>query len=560
MESPSTVICDVCESQHRTTHADFWCPECDEGLCSQCLKYHNALKATRAHEVISVENYKQLPTSIANIAHHCSQHDRKFQMYCPQHESVCCPLCIRANHANCVGILSLEEVIQTAKTSVLLESLDQNLKDIKINIEGVVKDRKQNLSEIQKQRQKFHDEIKQVRNKINEHLDTLEKRLLQELYAAETKVKSQIEDLLEKLTENTENVNSMENSISTIKDYASDLQAFLGSKMIETEIQKYGTFMQSLFDEGSLRMIDINSKIDNKITHILLNATSLGTISIESSSPLVFMKSGKELQAQTRSLQHVPPSTINDKIMTLQRKFDIYGNTGCSISPTGDLIIIDHGNYGLLIYKEDGTLKNKVHLSTQNPVDIACIDDKTVAVSFQYCKQIQIIKISTKTVERTLKTGGNCYGLCHSDDHLLYCDTGSGIQKVNMSDNCSSILVKDNFLSAWSYVATYKDKIFYTNCNQYTVTCCSLTGEKMWEYKDQLVSFPRGLAVDKDSNVYIASSGNNSIIVLSSDGKKARKLLGNDNGICQPFGLALDVKKENLLVANHNVPALYRLS
>ncbi|XP_071168982.1 protein wech-like [Mytilus edulis] len=324
MASSSTVICGVCESQHMTSNADFWCPECDEGLCLECLKHHNASKATRNHGVIPVDNYKQLPPSIADISQYCSQHDRKFQMYCPQHESVCCPLCIHSNHANCVGILSLEKVIQTAKTSVILESFDQNVKNIKMNIERVVKDRKQNLLEIQKQKQKFHDEIKQVRYKINEHLDTLEQRLLQDLYSAEKKVKSQLEELLAKLAENTEKVISMEKNISAIKEYASDLQAFLGSKMFETEIQKHETFLQSLFDDGSLQMIDIHCKIEDKITDVLSTVTSLGSISIESTSPLVSIKTGKEIQAQTKSI-----ASISDITMTLQSKFQFNCITGC---------------------------------------------------------------------------------------------------------------------------------------------------------------------------------------------------------------------------------------
>ncbi|XP_063435945.1 uncharacterized protein LOC134716863 [Mytilus trossulus] len=364
-----------------------------------------------------------------------------------------------------------------------------------------------------------------------------------------------MEELLGKLTENSENMNAMENNILAIKEYASDLQAFLGSKMIETEIHKYETFMQSIIDDGSLRKMDINCKIEDKIIDVLSTVTSLGSISIESSTPLVVLKTGKEIQAQTKSV-----ASINDITMTLQSKFQFNHITGIVFSFTGEAILVQCGYQRLLIFREDGTLTNEIPLSTANPVDITCIDDKTVTVSFPYSQQIQTIKVSTNTVERTIKTAGFCYGLCYSSGYLLYCDTGRGIQKVNMSDNCSSTLVKDNALSEWSYVVAYKNKIVYTNSSHHTVTCCSLAGEKMWEYKDQLVRSPRGISVDKDSNVYIASSGNNSIIVLSSDGKKARKLLGNDNGICQPFGLALDVKKENLLVANFYEPALYRLS
>ncbi|VDI66256.1 Hypothetical predicted protein [Mytilus galloprovincialis] len=456
-------------------------------------------------------------------------------------------------------MLSLENVIQTAKTSVLLESLDQSLKDIKINIERVVKDRKENLVEIHEQKQKFHDEMKQVRNKINEHLNTLEIRILQELSAAETKVKSQIGDLLGKIAKSTEHINSMENNISAIKEYASDLQTFLGSKMIETEIQKYETFLQSLFDDGSLRLIDINCKIEDKITDILSNVTSLGSISIESTSPLVVLKTRKEIQVQTRSLPRVPPSTVNDITMALQSKFQFNHITGCCFSFTGDIFLVQYGNQRLLILKENGTLKNEILLSNSTPIDITCIDEKTVAISFPNSKQIQIIKVSTKTVERTIKTTGFCHGLCYSSGYLLYCDTGRGIQKVNMSDNCSSTLVKDNALSEWSSVAAYKNKIVYTNNYHHTVTCCSLAGEKMWEYKDQSVRYPRGISVDKDSNVYIASSGNNSIVVLSSDGKQVRRLPGEDDANSVPLGLAFDVKQEKILVANYREQALYRL-
>ncbi|CAC5395174.1 unnamed protein product [Mytilus coruscus] len=525
MASFSTVSCGVCDSQHTTTNADYWCPECDEGLCSQCLKYHSASKALRNHDIISVDNYKQLPPSIANISPYCSQHDRKFKNYCPQHE----------------------------------KSLVQNLKDIKLNFERVVKDRKQNLVEIQNQRQKFHDEIKQLRNKINEHLDSLEQLILQDLYAAEEKVKSQIEDFLGKLAEHTEKRDLLQTNMSAIKEYALDLQAFLGSKMVETEIKKHEIFMQSLFEDGSLHKIDLNCKIKNNLSDVLSTVTSFGSISVESSSPLVVLQTEKDKQAQIRTFHHAPPTTINDIKMTLKRKFEFTCVTGCSFSSKGDIFLVDYGKIHLLILKEDGTLHSDIPLSNPNPVDVTCIDDKTVAVSFPSSNQIQIINILTKSIESRKKTSSSCYGICYRNGHLLNCNIGTGIQKVNRSDNCSFTLIKDETLSNWSFVTTSKDKIFYTNNSDDTVTCYSLTGEKMWEYKDQSVRSPRGISVDKDSNVYIVSSGNNSILVMSSDGKQARKLLGQDDGISKPCGLQFDVKKETFIVANYYGPFLYGL-
>ncbi|VDI46797.1 Hypothetical predicted protein [Mytilus galloprovincialis] len=462
-----------------------------------------------------------------------------------------------SNHAECVGILSLENVIQTAKTSVLLKSLDENLKYIKINAEKVVKDRKQNLEEIQNQRQQICDEIKKVRNKINAHLDGLEQLIHQDLYSAEEKVKAQIEDLLRKLAEHTENIDILQTNMSAIKEYASDLQAFLGSKMIETEIKKHEILMQSLFEDGSSQKINLNYNIEDKLSDVLSTVTSFGSISVESSSPLVVLQTENDKQAQIITIHHASPTTtnINDINMTLENKFGFTGVRGCSFSSTGDICLLGYEQQRLLILNKDGTLKNFISLSNSYPLDVTCIDDKTVAVTFS--NQIPIINILTKSIESTIKTTSNCFGICYRDGHLLYCNTGLGIQKVNVLDNCSSTLVKDETLTNWSFITTSKDKIFYTNSSHHTVTCCSLTGEKMWEYKDQLVRSPRGISIDKDSNVYIASSGNDSIIVLSSDGKHARKLLGKEDGINNPFGLEFDVKNEKIIVANVSGPILY---
>ena len=46
MATSSDVLCSICEAQHTIKNADNWCPECEEGLCSECLKHHNVSKYT----------------------------------------------------------------------------------------------------------------------------------------------------------------------------------------------------------------------------------------------------------------------------------------------------------------------------------------------------------------------------------------------------------------------------------------------------------------------------------------------------------------------------------
>jgi hypothetical protein len=239
MATSRDILCGICEAQHITKIADQWCPECDEGLCSDCeTHFHKISKATRNHGIISIENYQKLPSCISEIGHHCKDHDMKYTIFCPIHDKPCCPDCICTNHKDCVGLLSIREIIKTSKTSTLIDDIEQSLRNIKYNIDIVIKNREQNLSGIRQQRQIFHDQVKQMRVKINSHLDTLEQNILKKLDDVEDKIKSKIDNLLKQLSEESKTVEGIQSDITAVKEYASDLQTFLGSKAIEEEVKK----------------------------------------------------------------------------------------------------------------------------------------------------------------------------------------------------------------------------------------------------------------------------------------------------------------------------------
>jgi hypothetical protein len=68
---------------------------------------------------------------------------------------------------------------------------------------------------------------------ISSHLDTLEQNILQELDDTEDKIKSRIDKLLQQLSKNSKSVEGLQSDIIAVKEYASDLQALLGTKVIE---------------------------------------------------------------------------------------------------------------------------------------------------------------------------------------------------------------------------------------------------------------------------------------------------------------------------------------
>jgi hypothetical protein len=61
------------------------------------------------------------------------------------------------------------------------------------------------------------------------------------------------------------------------------------------------------------------------------------------------------------------------------------------------------------------------------------------------------------------------------------------LNKQELSDGRNTTLVEDVELPGESFVTTFGDKIFQTNHTNKSVTCYTINGEKLWEFRDKSV-------------------------------------------------------------------------
>jgi DNA-binding beta-propeller fold protein YncE len=462
--------------------------------------------------------------------------------------------------------MAIPELIKAAKTSSIIANMEQSLRDMKHNIGIAVKVREGNLSLIGKQRQHYSDEIKQIRVKMNSHLDTIEQRIMGELIDVEENVKLQIENLLTELSKRSDTINEIQCTLLALKEYASDLQTFLGSKSIEVEVEKQEKFVESLSENGSLKQLNIKCSIDNKILDLVSTITTFGSVAIETGSQTAVLKTEKSKQAQIMSVVE-PPSlhSINDIKLTLYSNIKIpkeisHKSRGCVICPNGKMLFTDRNNHKLVILNNDGTLDKEITCSPPYSRDVTLIDDSIVAVSTS--GDIRIINIDTKCTERVIKTTGWCYGIAYHKGMLLWCEGSKGLIKMELSDDRITTLVKDVKLPGESFVTTFGDKIFQTNHVNNRVTCYTINGEKLWEFKDESVlRRPHCVAVDNNCNIYVTSYYYKKVIVLSPDGKRWRQLLDQNDGMSCPYAIYIDRTTNNILITNYNGSAfLYHIS
>jgi hypothetical protein len=57
----------------------------------------------------------------------------------------------------------------------------------------------------------------------------------------------------------------IQSDITAVKEYASDLQTFLGSKAIEEEVTKEEKYIMALSEDGCLQQLNLKCSMDKKI-------------------------------------------------------------------------------------------------------------------------------------------------------------------------------------------------------------------------------------------------------------------------------------------------------
>ncbi|CAC5415692.1 USP16_45 [Mytilus coruscus] len=559
MDNSTNILCGICDAQHITKTANFWCTDCDDGLCIECNSHHSFSKASRLHGVISIEDYRKLSTDISNIVHHCIEHEKKLQIFCPHHDQLCCHLCLSTSHKDCTGMLPIEEMAKTCKSSGLMKSLQKSLEDLKNSIDRVVQDRQTNITKIKEQRQNIDACIKQLRERINSHFDKLEQEIMKELNISEYDLKTKIEDLLKELQDKSERIAVLQNNISDLKNHASDLQTLIGSKTLEKKIESEETYVQSLLDDERLKQLSLKSIHNERIENLLQNITSFGSLSMESSPPTVEIKLEKIKQAQIMSASLIPKS-VDIVQATFLGKFQIpkgistgYNITGCAIFPNGKIIFADcDTNKRLLIFNTDASLDCEVPLSDLRPFDVACIDDTTIAFSVWDSSDIHIFDIKLNMIKNKIKANYPCFGIALKDVMMYYC-TETSVAVVNIKDGNSSTIVKlDSSKDGWRYIASFGESVYFTDRYNNSVSCFSVQGEKLWDFKDEIRKGTSGRAIDKHGIVYVAFKEKHSVVAISPDGKRVVDVLGFKDGIEMPYKLFYDNERDLLLVAGYS--------
>ena len=560
--SSSPSLCGTCDIRHISKPSEIWCSQCEEGICTECIQYHSIAKPSRNHTTIPIAEYRKLPSYVLEIKEICDEHHEKFNLYCKEHECPCCRICNLENHSGCKNVSALEKIIKNVKTSTMFTEIEHLIKEMIETIGKIRQNRETNSSAVKEQKRIIEIEIQELRIKINTHLDRLQEDLMKELDEAETHVTDTTHELLISLDEKQKELTEYQTNIVNIEKYASDLQTFLAVKQIEKDVEAQDTCLQSLVNSDRLNQVKLAYKIDTDLKNITTSIQKFGEVVVESKlCELTFVRK-KEKQAQMMVADLTPPMSVENIQLNLKQKMDIKGTyiTGCSLPPNDRMALSCCSSNTVSFIKTDGVelfqiRRDKTGSCTYDIVYIK--ENNSVAVSSGSGdnKCIAIIDIESQEVMTAISMDTNIYGMAIRGRTIYYCAGNKGLKMLNLSDKSVSDIISSGMTKV-CYVATSGDKLYYTNTNTHTVTCCDLHGTTQWEFKDtRVLQGPVGISVDNGGNVYAAGFTFNNVVIISPDGQLHRQLLSSNDGLRNPRVLDYDRSTNRLLVVNSSSTA-----
>ncbi|XP_063438599.1 E3 ubiquitin/ISG15 ligase TRIM25-like [Mytilus trossulus] len=556
------VFCDPCCYDNKTVQANTWCVECEEGFCQDCQKVHKATKISRGHNLITIDDYRN--TQHVTVDQICNQHNKKFDWFCKSHDEPLCKACVSSEHKICPDVVPLEDVAINAKHSTVTDDLGDTINRSLQNIEHFIRDRHSVSDSIQAKRREIEKNIKATREKVVLYLDELQQRLLQELSSMADDCLSESSKHLECFEHSKKTLTKLKEQTLKLKDFASDLHIFLGTRKLYKDVNKEIEFIKLATDRSRSYHIelDLHPIIDNLSEQI----DQLGKIKLEKreSGLLSYDTKIGQAQIQRKQIKERPIQDIVlklDKQLNLQKHNGVICVYGCVILPDGHILI---ANYHTEINHIQQYNNNGMHIrniSTSYPsFDLEFFGSDGVAVSCGYQNHIDLIKPGY--AKNSLKLGfecDGCLGLAYNDGKFY---VAGGTKNIMVIDRSGKRVGEVKFNGNTKNIATSGKRIYYTNASMHTIHCCAMDGTEIWTFNDDSIRYPTALSLDNDQNVFVVGRNSNNLVLIQHDGKASKILLKKDDGLSNPNAVYYSKENNSLLVCNKTsgYAALYNVT
>lgn len=230
------VLCDSCRQNGEQVIATIRCQQCKDNLCDACCKFiHARVKAYKFHTFIDYRTTnKEIDTTVG--IENCVIHkDKPIEVYCFEHEKLCCNYCLTTIHKECKTVRSLDEIDEN-ELEKSAESCINETKQMRYLTTNHILGTKKILSELDQERNEILKNVAKNIEDIKQRLDFLHSEFQNSFRITYEKETSELLSLLNTLEDFDADLAQSENIASSLMQSGTRKHIFIAMEKLKLRL------------------------------------------------------------------------------------------------------------------------------------------------------------------------------------------------------------------------------------------------------------------------------------------------------------------------------------
>ncbi|XP_060572796.1 E3 ubiquitin-protein ligase TRIM33-like [Ruditapes philippinarum] len=275
--------CGPCKADNKNLEAFGFCQFCKHYLCKSCYSYHSNLG--KIHILLDRETMpREAPTPVLTsdpLVETCKQHKHKtIELYCKNHDEVCCVICATSKHKPCECFYIPEYTEQLTQSPA--EDCSLILKLIKALIgqfENVRSESATRLKDLDRQKREFSMAVRKYRKEIDFALEQLEKQVISGMKQVVDINTKEINDNITKCDEALKALNETVTDAEMAVESSGTNRVFTLSKISNKLLQENNVVLKSV-RSGSVNY-EIKFEENTEILKNIRKTKQFGKVSVK---------------------------------------------------------------------------------------------------------------------------------------------------------------------------------------------------------------------------------------------------------------------------------------
>jgi len=240
-----TMNCNTCPGVKATA----FCVHCHEYLCTDCTGYHQRLKLTKTHTLLTGGKFpsESPPTrqdKQADVNEKCHEHPKEdIRYYCERHCALCCNVCNVLSHEQCTKTY-VSDIAEDFRSGPELKKLNNDIFYYEKMIVKSMADVDECLKAVETLNVGEMEILRQYKANIIEYLDRREEELQTEMQQYHDEDVAVLKELQEKLNTCQSVLNDMKEKLKLHENNATEL--FIAAKRMVVQVTKLQSSLQKM--------------------------------------------------------------------------------------------------------------------------------------------------------------------------------------------------------------------------------------------------------------------------------------------------------------------------